>query len=947
MMKKYKLVPIFLLVFFLAFSQAEEKQTLLLNSYFDSAYEQTFQNKDSAYFYFEKALQLAKKLNDLPTQLDILSYTIYTADYHYDLRKLQSGLSKTEALLFIKNAPDTIEGYNDYHNAYLLDKGNYHFKTKEYEKAKTYFQQLFNAITKIPTKQLDQDKVETLYTAYTFLATIYKNTGKFDLSEEFYLNAIDFVNKNKSKFKGYQDYISNSNRLLAQLYSQTGQYQKANILLSQAKTTYLRYYQKDNKFKNNVISIHQKLAENCLKQDSLVKALGWLGQGKRYLTEGDPFFKEYLILYGDAFAGSGERKSSLQQYQLGLNAYNDYHKNQPHQDVAKVHGKIAAFHLKESNFKEGLQSIAKALTASGRGITVASYDTQINPKSVFSKRQLLNLLDIKLQLLQLAFEKSRKRSYLEAALTTSTNILQTFDLLKKEFDSKLDKQFLAETCYPIFHHMIAVTHLAYELDSDSNLVELALNIAEKNKDFILLEALRSTSASQYGNVPTRILDKESQFRSEIAHIETQLFDKPENSQEFSAPLFELKKEYYTFLDSIKLAYPKYHELKYGTKTLPLSEIRTTLLKNPGTLLSYTVTADHLYVITLNGTKEEFLKLPFTTSDRNNIRQFYTLISTPSIVQNSQISQLGEAIFEKVLKSALKDFDARQLTIIPDGLLHYIPFDILSEKGSYLLETKSIGYGNSISSLISLKNSPRQKNAKVLAFAPRFKGATNKNSTRQFGRLAYNDQELVKVNAFFNTSSYLYEKATLKNFKEQAPAFGIIHLATHASANDEFPDYSYLAFSQDEKENILYTKDLYGSTINAEMVTLSACQTGIGTLRNGQGMLSLSKGFYYAGAKSLVNTLWKINDKSSVRLMEFFYESLSEGKSKQEALRTAKLKYLKNTDDRLLRHPYYWSAFVVSGDTAPIARKTWPQYATLGILGLFLLGLATRRLGLLK
>ncbi len=944
-MKKSNLVPIFLLVFFLAFSQAEEKQTALLNSYFDQGYEQTYQNKDSAYFYFEKALQLAKQLNDLPTQLDIISYTIHAADYHYDLRKLQGELSKTEKILLQKNASNTIEGFGDYHDSYLLDKGNYYFKTKEYEKAKTYFQQLFNTLTKIPTKQLDQDQVETLYTAFTFLATIYKNTGKFDLSEEFYLNAINFVDKNKLKFQDYQDYINNSNRLLAQLYSQTGQYKKANHLLSQARTTYLRYYEKDSKFKNNVISIHQKLAENCLEQDSLAKALNWLGKGKEYLTEKDPFFKEYLVLYGDVFAGSSEAKNSLQQYELALNAYTDYHKNQPHQDIAKIHGKIAAFYLKQGDFEEGLQSITHALTNSGRKVALVSYDTRIPPETVFSKRQLLHLLDVKLQLLQLGFQKSGQYGYLRAALTTNTNILQTFDLLKKEFDSKLDKQFLAETCYPIFHHMIAIAHLAYEREKNPSFVELALNIAEKNKDFILLEALRSTSASKYGNVPEHILDKESQFRSEIANLETRLFDKPEDSQTFSTPLFELKKEYYTFLDSIKSTYPKYHQLKYGTKTLPLSEIRTTLLKNQGTLLSYTVTAEHLYVITLSDTKEAFLKIPFTASDRSNIRKFYTLISTPSIAQDSQISEVGELLFEKVLKNSLKGFNTKQLTIIPDGLLHYIPFDILSENGSYLLKTKSIGYGNAISSLISLKNNPRQKNAKVLAFAPRFEGADNESSTRQFGQLAYNDQELVKVNAFFKTSSYLYEKATLQNFREQAPSFGIIHLATHASANDEFPDYSYLAFSQNEKENILYTKDLYGSTINAEMVTLSACQTGIGKLRNGQGMLSLSKGFYYAGAKSLVNTLWKINDKSSVKLMEFFYENLSEGKTKQEALRAAKLKYLKNTDDPLLRHPYYWSAFVVSGDTAPIARKTWAQYATFGILGLFVLGFVTRRLGL--
>ena len=90
-------------------------------------------------------------------------------------------------------------------------------------------------------------------------------------------------------------------------------------------------------------------------------------------------------------------------------------------------------------------------------------------------------------------------------------------------------------------------------------------------------------------------------------------------------------------------------------------------------------------------------------------------------------------------------------------------------------------------------------------------------------------------------------------------------------------------------------------------------------------MSLSKGFYYAGAKSLVSSLWKVNDKSTVKLMEYFYQNLSEGKSKPEALRMAKLKYLESTDDELLKHPYYWAAFTVSGNADPISDPISPWW----------------------
>ena len=346
-------------------------------------------------------------------------------------------------------------------------------------------------------------------------------------------------------------------------------------------------------------------------------------------------------------------------------------------------------------------------------------------------------------------------------------------------------------------------------------------------------------------------------------------------------------------------------------------------------------------------KEDFLKLPFNETDRETIRKFYRLLSSPSMNgTEKEISTIANALFEKTLKKPLEGFVTENLTIIPEGELHYLPFDLLEENGSYLLETKNISYGNSVTSLLELKEKGSSKTNRMLAVAPSFSGADAIDSDRQFGKLLYNDDEVQKISAFYDTKTVLEKEATLANFTGNASGFNIFHLATHASANDEYPDYSYLAFSKTKdstKGNILYIKDLYNSTLNADMVTLSACQTGIGKLQKGQGMLSLSKGFYYAGAKSLVNTLWKINDKSTVKLMQFFYEGLSEGKSKKEALRDAKLKYLETTDDELLKHPYYWAAFVVSGDASPISNKNTLWWIVgFGLAALLLIGFFSKK-----
>ncbi|HMR17438.1 MAG TPA: CHAT domain-containing protein, partial [Mariniflexile sp.] len=211
-------------------------------------------------------------------------------------------------------------------------------------------------------------------------------------------------------------------------------------------------------------------------------------------------------------------------------------------------------------------------------------------------------------------------------------------------------------------------------------------------------------------------------------------------------------------------------------------------------------------------------------------------------------------------------------------------------------------------------------------------------------LVYNGQEAQNISAYFESSIYDGKQASIVNFKKDLSAYNLIHFATHASANDEFPDYSYLAFEDTENaSNLLYAKDLYNYQINADLVTLSACQTGFGKLQKGEGMLSLARAFHYAGVPSIVTTLWKINDQSTSEIMTYFYKNLSDGLSKKEALRQAKLSYLNANEDALLRHPYYWSGIVITGNTLPLDTTNYFVWAVFILGGLMLILLFYKKL----
>ena len=131
-------------------------------------------------------------------------------------------------------------------------------------------------------------------------------------------------------------------------------------------------------------------------------------------------------------------------------------------------------------------------------------------------------------------------------------------------------------------------------------------------------------------------------------------------------------------------------------------------------------------------------------------------------------------------------------------------------------------------------------------------------------------------------------------------------------------FLFLAFHEisDSLENEkLYVRDLYNLTLDAEMVVLSACETGIGELQRGEGVISLARGFVYAGAGSLVTSLWSVDDLSTKQVMELFYQNLKSGQTKDAALRNAKLTYLASTPQKA--HPFYWAAFAPIGNMESI------------------------------
>ncbi len=165
--------------------------------------------------------------------------------------------------------------------------------------------------------------------------------------------------------------------------------------------------------------------------------------------------------------------------------------------------------------------------------------------------------------------------------------------------------------------------------------------------------------------------------------------------------------------------------------------------------------------------------------------------------------------------------------------------------------------------------------------------------------------------------YIGGNATESQFKEQAAQFGVLHFATHGILNHKYPLYSSLVLLGDEKnDGLLHTYELYNMELNAELVALSACNTGVGAIKKGEGAMSVARGFAFAGCPNIAMTLWPISDQATQVLMENFYIYLMQGIPKAEALRRAKLSFL-DTGEGLICVPYFWSGLILVGTPAPM------------------------------
>lgn len=499
-----------------------------------------------------------------------------------------------------------------------------------------------------------------------------------------------------------------------------------------------------------------------------------------------------------------------------------------------------------------------------------------------------------------------------------------------------EKIDLIEANYNYFEKSMDLEYNLYQLNGIDTHVQNMFEIAEKSKAINLREAVWRNIQNNVLPDSTRALLQTITLR--IRQISTQfdLSTKPDEKSNLYREKHILQKQSEEIRNNIT------PELIIQNKTHSIENTIQLALEENQNLISYFYGSSNIYALFSNGETKN-VKLICSVEEFNLLNEsFQQSIKTKN---RETFIQYANQLYQILVEPF--DISSSRLLIIPDGPIGFIPFSALLEstenlsfqKLPYLLRKHAVSYSYSLDLLLANQNE-RKKKSCFLGFAPEFNNeqviSSNDRSTDGFLKpLKYNIEEVESISQKMKGEIFLGHEASLSKFKEVANQCDILHLGTHALVNSTNSDSSFIAFTDQHENFLLYEKDIYDLNISADMVVLSACETGTGKIKQGEGVFSLSRAFLYTGTRSIISSLWNINDQTSKDIMISYYHELEKGKSKDIAMQNAQLNYLDNESPHF-KAPYYWAAFIPIGNMTPLNNSfPYEGIVMLGCIGFVL------------
>lgn len=786
---------------------------------------------------------------------------------------------------------------------------------------------------------------------YNNLGVAYGNIGDAEKGVEYHRKALELRVKNGGE-EGPG--VAESYQNIATYYTATGDNELAIAYYERAVQSLQQRQKEDHP---HVAQIYENIGLSCFNMGDYPKAVSYYEKAldirKRVLGEDHWRVSASLHNLGNPLLWNGDTGRAIAFVKEAI-SISQKHFDERHPGSAANYTLLGNNYLLAKNYTQAEEAHQKALHA-------LNYATGGSLSRVNSIPQLILSLNDIGRFYQHRYREEGRPEDLNRSGQYFQEAAQALDYQSRSV-SPGSRSLVAEQASRIFGGAVSTGYLLSQATGNLHHLEECFDFAERSKGILLYEALQESRALQIAGIPDSLLQQEYDLRIAIANLEKRRQEAmAEGTAESDSALlvlgnrlFEKNRLYEALRQRFFNEFPQYYKAKYDHSPVSVRYVQDTLLLPGQSLVEYLVgdSAVYIFLVRQDHFEVQEIKLDFPlekwVSDmtKEGIYGYYPLpASRRSALREVETirnyTRSARQLYEKLLLP-VEDRLTERVIIIPDGVLGYVPFEALlttqpPREGAFdaypfALGKYQISYCYSATLLREMGDKRRQQSAArgLLAMAPFYRGEAMAIAAwadtsgwllalrDSLGALPSSGEEVAAISKNWKESTALYgDGASLEKFRELASRFRIIHLSTHGQADDRLGDYAYLAFGRPGEPDAfdkLYARDLYNLSLNADMVVLSACETGIGKLRKGEGIVSLARAFAYAGASSIFTTLWKVSDESTKELSIRFYRHLKAGKSKDEALRQAKLDYLKKSKGKgEASHPFFWAGMIGIGD----------------------------------
>lgn len=837
-----------------------------------------------------------------------------------------------------------------------------HFMSEEYEEAEDKIKKSMSIYVAIKGEE-----GRVVANLLSVRASIYRMTHDYEKSEETYLYLINMVKRVLGE--NHNELIAHYNNY-AVLKLDMKQYDEALLLFNKAvELTKLNFNDKHPFF----VEIYQETSKAYMGLNDYKTAQKYLNKSREIASL--PKDKDELQLGNIAFTAA-KIKQHENQYQSALadleharKLYNEVFSPKNHH-FTQCFLEETKIYLKQRNYDDGLVTINEAINSMLESeAEISNTETPDVTKSI-SPFYLKDGLELKGDYYLQLYGETQTENHLKLALDNYDKAIEILNKNRTSRRSESSKLKLSEDANIILKKALPIAFQLHEITGEEAYKNKVFEYSEYNKALVLLSALSKLKAEQIADMPDSLATLEKQLRKEKGHLKKDIhyeFAQGENANlntidSLRNEVYRVSDEYDRLMNSIEQNYPKYYDLKYNVNIVSVTDVQKNI--DPGqVLLEYFIADEDLYIIRIDKTDFDIMSVGIDESFATLTKEMTGHIQKQDFKGYTDVAQKLYDILIRPIKEQISD---KRLVIIPDGVLNLLPFDLLLAappkpnstnyaSQQYLLNEHPITYNYSATLYDkSLRPTNHGRKKSFLGIAPSFSGTKLSEINRQI--MLRNEliplpgalDEVNGIKELLNGDVLVKEDATEGNFKDIAPDYQLIHLATHALLDDSDPMYSKLLLPADTisgEDGFLHIYELYNMKIEADVVALSACNTGVGEVKNGEGVMTLSRGISYAGCDNTVMTLWSVGDRSTARMMDKLYKQLKEPIPKDVALQRAKLDFL-TTGGRFTSAPLFWGGIIFVGNPETLESSPplaiWMLIGIPILLGMVLLGRRLRR-----